>query len=233
MKILYLIPARGGSKGIPGKNLREIGGKPLVIHTLGQARSLASNQDICLTTDDAEILKAAEITGYVAPFIRPVLLASDSSGMEEVIIHALDHYSQNGVHYDTIVLLQPTSPFRQTSDIANALKLYTPDVDMVVSVKLTDANPYYVLFEEGKDGFLQKSKEGNFRRRQDCPNVWQLNGAVYVMNVKSLRNKGIQGFSRILKTEMDAIHSLDLDTELDWQLALLINEQYRFLPHSI
>lgn len=233
MKILYLIPARGGSKGIPGKNLREIGGKSLVIHTLDQARSLASDQDICLTTDDAEILKVAEITGYVAPFIRPVHLASDTSGMEEVIIHALDYYSLKGIHYDTVVLLQPTSPFRQTSDIANAVKRFMPVVDMVVSVKLTDANPYYVLFEEGKDGFLQKSKDGNFKSRQDCPNVWQLNGAVYVINVKSLRNKGIQGFTRILKTEMDAIHSLDLDTELDWQLALLINEQYRFLPHSI
>ncbi len=233
MKILYVIPARGGSKGIPGKNLREIGGKPLVIHTLGQARSLAADQDICLTTDDTEILKAAALTGYEAPFIRPAHLASDTSGMEAVIIHTLNHYARNNVQFDTVVLLQPTSPFRQTSDIVNAVKLFTPEVDMVVSVTLTDANPYYVLFEEGKDGFLQKSKDGNFKSRQDCPNVWQLNGAVYVMNVKSLRDKGIQCFTRILKTEMDAIHSLDLDTELDWQLALLINEQYRFLPHSI
>lgn len=232
MKILYLIPARGGSKGIPGKNLREIGGKPLVIHTLDLARMLASDEDICLSTDDESIVYEAGKAGYHVPFIRPENLASDNAGMQEVLIHALDFYNATGKYYDVLVLLQPTSPFRQLQDIKNALNLYKQDLDMVVSVKETDANPYYLLFEENANGLLNKSKEGNFVRRQDCPKVWQLNGAVYVMSVKSIREKGIQGFTRIRKSEMDAMHSLDLDTELDWQMAVIVNEKYRILPHG-
>ncbi|KAF0194840.1 MAG: CMP-N-acetylneuraminic acid synthetase [Bacteroidetes bacterium] len=232
MKALYLIPARGGSKGIPGKNLREIAGKPLVIHTLDLARQLAADEEICLSTDDPNIVAAAEKALYKVPFIRPDHLAADASGMQEVLIHALDFYASKGIHFDILVLLQPTSPFRQLADIRGAIDAYSTDCDMVVSVKETDANPYYVLFEENPEGFLLKSKEGKFARRQDCPKVWQLNGAVYVMNVKSLREKGITGFTKIRKTEMDALHSLDLDTELDWQLALLINEKHRILPHG-
>ncbi|PKP04542.1 MAG: acylneuraminate cytidylyltransferase family protein [Bacteroidetes bacterium HGW-Bacteroidetes-9] len=232
MKTLYLIPARGGSKGITGKNLREIAGKPLFMHTLDLARQFAPDADICLSTDDEAIVSAAEKAGYSVPFIRPEELASDNSGMQEVLNHALDFYAKKGVNYETLVLLQPTSPFRRATDIKNALSAYSAEIDMVVSVKETDANPYYVLFEDNADGFLNKSKEGNFTRRQDCPKVWQLNGAVYVMNVSSLREKGIKNFSRIRKTVMDSIHSLDLDTELDWQMALLVNDQYRILPHG-
>ena len=232
MKTLYLIPARGGSKGIAGKNLREIAGKPLFIHTLDLARQFATDADICLSTDDAAIVSAAEKAGYPVPFLRPEQLASDNAGMQEVLIHALDFYAKKGVIYDTLVLLQPTSPFRKATDIKNALDAYSADIDMVVSVKETDANPYYVLFEDNADGFLTKSKEGNFARRQDCPKVWQLNGVVYVMNVASLKEKGIKDFTRIRKTVMDSIHSLDLDTELDWQMALLVNDQYRILPHG-
>ncbi|MFH1121136.1 MAG: acylneuraminate cytidylyltransferase family protein [Bacteroidota bacterium] len=230
MKILFIIPARRGSKGIPGKNLREFAGKPLIIHTLGLARSLASDNDICLTTDDEDIIAAARLTGYNAPFVRPSSLASDTAGMQEVMLHALDFYAGKGITYDVLVLLQPTSPFRQAIDVKNAIETYTGDLDMVVTVRETEANPYYVLYEENAAGFLQKSKEGNFTRRQDCPKVWQLNGAVYVINVSSLREKGMQGFTKISKTEMDAVHSLDLDTELDWQMALLVNEKYRILP---
>lgn len=231
MQTLYLIPARGGSKGIPGKNLREIAGKPLVLHTLELARLFANDADICLSTEDPSIIKAAAGLGYIAPFIRPDYLASDNSGMQEVMLHALDFYAEKGLKYETLVLLQPTSPFRQAGDVKNALSAFVNDIDMVVSVKETEANPYYVLFEENGEGLLKKSKEGNFARRQDCPKVWQLNGAVYVINVNSLRSKGIAGFTSIKKTQMDAIHSLDLDSELDWQMALFINGQYRILPH--
>lgn len=232
MKALYLIPARGGSKGIPGKNLRIIGGKPLVIHTLDLARQLVPDEDICLTTDDPDIIEAAAQAGYEAPFVRPDYLASDTSGMQEVLIHALDFYASKGIYYDTLILLQPTSPFRQAKHVANAIAAFEQGCELAVSVKETDANPYYVLFEEDPDGFLLKSKEGNFTRRQDCPRVWQLNGAVYVINVNSLREKGLSGLKKIRKTEMEAICSLDLDTELDWQMALLINEKHRFLPHG-
>lgn len=231
-QILYLIPARKGSKGIPGKNLRSIAGKPLAMHSIDVARKLAEDKDICLSTDDEALIKAVKKMGYEVPFIRPADLATDESSMEEVLIHALDFYAAQGRQYDTLVLLQPTAPFRNATDVTNAIKLYNPKVDMVVSVRETEANPYYVLFEENSQGFLEKSKKGNFVTRQQCPKVWQLNGAVYVINIAALRLKGMAGLNKIIKSEMNALASLDLDTELDWKLALLINDEYHFLPHK-
>jgi N-acylneuraminate cytidylyltransferase len=90
---------------------------------------------------------------------------------------------------------------------------------MVVTVCETDANPYFVLFEEDESGFITKSKKGNFHRRQDCPKVWQMNGAVYVINVASLGINLIKDFKKIEKSEMEEIYSVDLDTPLDWQWA--------------
>lgn len=230
MKTLFLIPARRGSKGIVKKNVRIIAGKPLVIHSLILARRFADDHDICISTDDPEVIKSSEKEGYHIPFIRPEELANDTAGMYEVMLHALDFYAQQGVQYNRLVLLQPTSPFRLPEHVQNALDLYNQDLDMVVSVVQTDANPYFVLFEENLDGMLVKSKTGVFASRQECPKVWELNGAVYVINVTSLRERKITEFTRIRKMEMDKLHSVDLDTELDWKLASLINEEQGILP---
>lgn len=230
MKTLYIIPARGGSKGIPGKNLRILAGKPLILHSLELARQFADDQDICLTTDCEEIAKIASEVNYQIPFIRPASLSDDSSGMNEVLLHALNHYKQLGKEYECIVLLQPTSPFRLPVHVDGAMSLYTREVDMVVSVKKAEANPYFVLFEENSNGFLAKSKTGNFVRRQDCPAVWQYNGAVYVINTESLKKSGLQNFTKVIKYPMDELHSVDLDTELDWQFAEFLNGIYKILP---
>lgn len=230
MKTLFLIPARRGSKGIVKKNVRIIAGKPLVIHSLILARRFADDHDICISTDDPEVIKSSEKEGYQIPFIRPEELANDTAGMYEVMLHALDFYAQQGVQYNRLVLLQPTSPFRLPEHVQHALDLYNQDLDMVVSVVQTDANPYFVLFEENREGMLVKSKTGVFASRQECPKVWELNGAIYVINVKSLRERKIAEFTRIRKMEMDKLHSVDLDTELDWKLASLINEEQGILP---
>ncbi|MCB9015602.1 MAG: acylneuraminate cytidylyltransferase family protein [Lentimicrobiaceae bacterium] len=229
MKTLFLIPARGGSKGIPEKNIRLFAGKPLILHTLELARQFADDKDICISTDDQKIADTVAQAGYKIPFLRPASLASDTSGMHEVMLHALDFYAQRGQHFDNLVLLQPTSPFRQTSHLKEALNIWSEETDMIVSVKMTEANPYYVLFEENEAGFLRKSKEALFERRQDCPNVWQLNGAIYIIQTKSLRNSKMADFKKIKKFEMDALHSLDLDTELDWLIAETINQKYHII----
>lgn len=220
MKTLYIIPARGGSKGIPGKNIKPLAGKPLIGYSIDVARQLAEDKDICVTTDDPKIINTVENMGLKVPFVRPPELATDQSGTYEVLLHALDFYESNGVHYDTLVLLQPTSPFRTVDDVQACLNLYSPDIDMVVSVKQAATNPYYNAFETDENGFLHISKgEGNLTRRQDAPKVWEYNGAVYVINVESLRKMPLGKFTRRRMYEMNAEHSIDLDTPTDWLIA--------------
>jgi len=219
MKDLFLIPARGGSKGIPGKNIKLLGGRPLIYYTLDAAIDIASPQAICVSTDDDAIAAKVREYGLDIPFKRPSHLATDTAGSDEMILHAVDFYEKAGIKLDRIFLLQPTSPFRTSRHITEALELYHQGLDMVVSVKKTKANPYFNLFEEDNSGYLRLSKPGNFRRRQDCPAVYEYNGAVYVINVDSLKKKSATPFSRVVKYEMDEQDSIDLDTEIDWLLA--------------
>lgn len=219
MKTLAIIPARGGSKGIPNKNIKPFNGKPLIQHTIEIALKVFDKEEICISTDSEQIKSTAELSGVNVPFIRPPELAEDSSGMYEVLLHALNFYKAKGREFDTIILLQPTSPFRNSTHIQEAMSIYNDSIEMVVSVKETASNPYYILFEEDDKGFLQKSKKGNFTRRQDVPKVWEYNGAIYVINVKTLLSKPIHQFERVIKYEMDEMSSLDLDTPLDWEIA--------------
>lgn len=230
MNTLFIIPARAGSKGIKKKNVREISGKPLVIHSLLQARLFSGDEYICVSTDDSDVVKAVETEGYSVPFMRPSALSSDTAGMRDVMLHALNFYEKAaGMQFDRIVLLQPTSPFRTKQNIEDALNAFNLSLDMVVSVTESKANPYFVLFEENKKGLLIKSKKGTFLSRQDCPKVWQLNGAIYVINTSSLRKSNMADFEKIKKIEMDALHSVDLDNELDWKWAMFLNEEYDLL----
>ena len=219
--ILYVIPARGGSKGIPGKNIKPLAGRPLISYTIEVAKQVATDiSDICLSTDDPRIIAVAEAEGLKGPFVRPARLATDTCGTYEVLIHALDFYKSIGREYDTLVLLQPTSPFRTADDVLGALSLYTPDIDMVVSVKEAATNPYYNAYEEDSNGFLRISKgEGLYTRRQDAPQVWEYNGAVYVINVSSLRKMRLGEFRRRRCYIMPSSRSLDLDTLIDWLVA--------------
>lgn len=217
--MLVVIPARGGSKGIPGKNIKELGGKPLIQYTIEAAQKVASNSQIIISTDSEEIKSFVESLGLGVPFLRPSELATDTSGTQEVLIHALDWYERNNPLPDKLLLLQPTSPFRNAIHINEALNLYEASLDMVVSVKETSSNPYYVLREDDENGFLVKSKDGNFQRRQDCPKVWELNGAIYIINVKSLKSQNINEFRRVKKYIMDEFSSHDIDSQLDWFIA--------------
>lgn len=227
MRSLVIIPARGGSKGIPRKNIRELDGKPLICRSIDVARSIVPDNDICVTTDDVEIIRTVEEYGLSVPFVRPAYLATDTMGTYDVLIHALNFYEQQGKVYDNIILLQCTSPFRTADDVRGALGLYSAEIDMVVSVKESSANPYYNSFEEDDKGYLRHSKgDGMYVRRQDAPKTWEYNGAVYVINPVSLKKHSISKFERVVKFVMDDIHSLDLDTMFDWKIAeLMIKEK--------
>lgn len=226
MKPLVIIPARGGSKGIPGKNIKLLGGKPLIQYTIEAAMDVFPSEQIIVSTDSEEIKSVAEACGITVPFIRPAHLSSDTASSYDVLLHAMNYAEASGIIFDSIVLLQPTSPFRTAHHIKEALKLYSPDLHMVVSVQESDENPYYSLFEESENGFLEKSKEGNFTRRQDCPSVYSYNGAIYIINPDQLKQKTLGEFTKVKKYVMPKADSIDLDTELDWKLAeILMSEK--------
>ncbi len=219
MNTLVIIPARGGSKGIPHKNIKELGGKLLIYYTIDCARAVCKDADICVSTDDAEIIRCVEAYGLKVPFVRPAELASDTAGTYEVLLHAVDFYEKQGRHYDNVLLLQNTSPFRTADDVKDAMKLYRADIDMVVSVKEI-VSPYYNSFEETEDGFLRQISNGiTYTRRQDAPRTFEYNGAIYLINVNSLKRCTLGDFTRCVKYVMDDSHSVDLDTLLDWKYA--------------
>lgn len=226
MKILTIIPARGGSKGIPRKNIKPLAGKPLIYYTIDCARAICDDEDICVSTDDDEIIQVVEDYGLKVLFKRPAELATDTAGTYEVLLHALDFYEQRGRKYDVVVLLQNTSPFRTSEHVLGALKLYTSDIDMVVSVKECPANPYYCVFEENAEGYLQVCKgDGNIFRRQDAPKVYEYNGAIYIINAETLKVTHMHKMQKRVKFIMDDKSSFDLDTMWDWKMAeMMANE---------
>ncbi len=223
MKYLVVIPARGGSKGIPHKNIKPLCGKPLIYYSIDVARQFTSDENICVTTDDAEIISVVEQHGLKVPFVRPAELATDTCGSNEVIQHAYQFFADKGILYDAIVLLQPTSPFRKVDFLKEAVALYDDSIDMVTSVRPAACNPYYDGFEDNSEGLLVVSKgDGLIERRQDAPNVWQQNGSIYVINPKSLMEKGLSRFTRIRKYPMSEYYSVDIDNPFDWKVAELV-----------
>lgn len=226
MRTLVIIPARGGSKGIPRKNIKPFDGKPLIYYTIDCARAICQDEDICVSTDDDEIIQVVENYGLKVPFKRPEELATDTAGTYEVLLHALDFYEKKGVYYDVVVLLQNTSPFRSLQQVKEALSLYREDIDMVVSVKECAANPYYCVFEENQEGFLRICKgEGNIFRRQDAPKVYEYNGAIYIMNAEVLKTTHMHKMQKRIKFVMDDLSSFDLDTMWDWKMAEMIKKE--------
>lgn len=225
MKYLVIIPARGGSKGIPRKNVKLLNGKPLIQYTIEAAMKIFPSEQIIVSTDDQEIISVAETCGLTVPFIRPADLSTDTASSYDVILHAVNFAYQENIEFEAIVLLQPTSPFRNEHHILEAIALYSDEIDMVVSVKESDENPYYSIFEENENGYLEKSKTGAFTRRQDCPKTFSYNGAIYVINPKSLAKNPLHLFTKIQKYEMNKEVSIDLDTPLDWKIAEVVAKE--------
>ena len=183
------------------------------------ARKFTHDDNICLSTEDPNIIECANKIGLNVPFKRPVELATDTATTDDVIRHALDYYSSKGINYSKVVLLQPTSPLRTEKQLKDAIKLFDHSFDMVASVKETKANPYYVLFDENENGYLKKVMNETFSRRQDCPKIWELNGAIYVINSESIKTSDRSEFAKLIKYEMDEYSSVDIDTQFDWFLA--------------
>lgn len=234
MRPLIVIPARGGSKGIPRKNIKTLAGKPLIAYTIDTAISIANaislpQGNILVSTDDDEIAAVAQSCGVPVPYRRPAELATDKSGSREVIIDAMDWADRNNITYDCVLLLQPTSPLRSVEDVMRSLELFaTSRPDMVVSVKEASSNPYYNCFEtDPETGHLHISKgDGSLTRRQDAPKAWEFNGAVYVISTEAIRAMPLGAMPRRIPYVMPSARSIDLDTPLDWTVAEAIISHY-------
>lgn len=225
-KILAIIPARGGSKGLPGKNIKDLCGKPLICYSIDIAREIVDDGDICVSTDDSQIIQVVENYGLKVPFVRPEVLATDTASSFEVIKHALEYYITQGKSYDIILLLQPTSPLRRVSHVKDAISLYRDDIDMVVSVK--NSHSASVLCNEDENGYLRLTLNHSANRRQDMPIYYEYNGAIYVINVKSFLKAQNLSFAKCKKYVMDDMFSIDIDSTIDFQYAEFLVKHYLF-----
>lgn len=216
METLALIPARAGSKGVPGKNTCHLAGLPLIAHTIEAA--LQAGLDPVISTDDPEIARVARAHGARAPFLRPDALATDAAGMLGVVAHACEALSLSPD--DTLLcLLQPTSPLRRAEDITGALALYASRARPVVSVTPARKHPAW-MYTAHEDGVLEPVWSGpEVARRQDGGRVLALNGALYVLPVSTLLEHETFLPPGVLGYEMPAERSVDIDTPTDWIIA--------------
>jgi len=215
-KVLGVIPARGGSKGVPRKNIREVGGKPLIAWTIEESKKSKYIDRLILSSEDEEIIRVARERGCDVPFVRPAELARDDTPGVEPVLHALRELPG----YDYVVLLQPTSPLRSVEDIDACIeKCIKMKLKTCVSVTESDKSPYwmYLLDNEGKMQPFVKTPT-LITRRQDLPKVYALNGAVYVAERKYLFEERSFLTEETMGYVMSPERSLDLDTEIDMKL---------------
>jgi CMP-N,N'-diacetyllegionaminic acid synthase len=193
MKFLAIIPARGGSKGVPRKNIKLLGGKPLIWYSYEAARVSGLFSEIVISTDDVEIAEIAKEIGILVPFLRPNLLANDSAKSIDVVIHCLTEMEKLGFVYDGVVLLQPTSPFREKGLIKKSIEIFQQkNADSLVSVRKVphQFNPHW-LFETNSVGLL-KIATGDTElipRRQELPDAYYRDGQIYITSKKVLLDK--------------------------------------------
>jgi CMP-N,N'-diacetyllegionaminic acid synthase len=222
--VLTVIPARGGSKGVPGKNLRPIAGKPLVVYSVEAALAARTSGQVLVTSDSSEILKTAAVSERVTALRRPPELAQDTTPILPVYRHAVEEFERaSGKTVDYMIGLEPTTPFRLAADIDGCLKKAVTDgADVLVSVKATSENPYFVLVEPRANDprWFEQSKKSAATRRQDAPPVFTINGAVYVFTRKALfEHDSLYQAARLGVYEMPWERSIDLDSESDFALA--------------
>ena len=219
MNTFALIPARGGSKGISRKNIKFIAGKPLIVWTIEAALRSSLLSGVVVSTDDLEIAEVARRAGAQVPFMRPAELAQDQTSVLETVLHALDQLPQ----FDSVLLLQPTSPLRPTDDIDGCLNLVTQKkAPSVVSVTEADTHPYWTYRLNVDQTMARFVDAAPVARRQDLPAVFSLNGAMYFANANWLRCSGSLVNAETLGYVMPKEHSVDLDTPLEWKFAEIL-----------
>jgi CMP-N,N'-diacetyllegionaminic acid synthase len=218
--VLAIIPARGGSRGVPRKNIKELAGKPLIAWTIEEAKKSKYIDRLILSSEDKEIIEIAKSYGCEVPFTRPEELALDETPGIEPVLHALKHVTG----YDYVVLLQPTSPLRKVQDIDVAIEKSDRTGGIaVVSVTETDKSPYW-MYNLGNNEFMTPIMNYDEipHRRQEAPIAFALNGAVYVSNIDALTKEKSFLQKETIGFVMSREKSLDIDSELDFKICEVI-----------
>lgn len=220
-KIVCVVPARGGSKGVPRKNIKMIAGKPLIAYTIGQALQSPYIDRVIVSTEDAEIADVSRQFGAETPFTRPVELAGDQSSTIDVLLHAI-HWLQEKeeYHFDILVLLHATTPLRNVYDINSCIEMLIAEkADNVFSVTEAHRNPYFNMVEAGRDGKVKLSKKGDFMTRQSAPAVYDMNSAIYVWWTDILKKEKKIFLDKSHIYVMPKERSIDIDDDLDFRIA--------------
>jgi CMP-N,N'-diacetyllegionaminic acid synthase len=218
MRILTVIPARGGSKGLPGKNILPLAGVPLIAYSIKAALAVPALGDVIVSTDSQEITNIARAHGADVPFIRPQVLSTDTASSVDVAIHALEFMeAQTKFRYDALLLLQPTCPLRQPEDIIAAMALFEAEqADSVISLyKLESTHPFYMYRLEEHTPIPLMPEGRNYRRRQDYPPVYVRNGAIYLVGRDVLLNTRSFYGECLRAIVMPAERSVNIDTLRD------------------
>ena len=212
--ILAVIPARGGSKGIPGKNIIEVAGRPLIAYTLEAAKNSRFIDYVLVSTDSEEIADAARKYGGEVPFLRPDELASDTAKTIDAVLHCVKEMEKLGKSFDTVILLQPTSPLRTAEDIDGAIELFFKNGEKsLVSVSELDVNP--VLIRRVEDGrAVPILNESSTVRRQDFKKYYRVNGAIYINKASELGSETSLNDNETAYI-MDSSHCIDIDSMED------------------
>lgn len=220
-RILAIIPARGGSKGLPGKNIRPLLGKPLIAWSIEQAQKSNYIDDIFISTDSREIAEIAEKFGANVPELRPEALARDESPSWEFIVYTLNKMKTEGRHFDCFILLEPTSPLRDVEDIDKSIELLidNPNSESVVGVAMSSTiHPAFMSFV-GEDGFLRPLEpEMKDSRRQDLPDAFFFEGSVYVSTVDAYLQKKTFYHNKTLPYIVPEWKSHEVDSLVDFNI---------------
>lgn len=222
MSTIATICARGGSTGLPGKNIRPLFGRPLIAHTVAHALACPGIDRVFVSTDDEAIAAAARDAGAEVPFMRPAELATSTAAKLPVIRHLVQGVEAMGVQVDRVVDLDPTSPLREVDDVLTCLQLLDADTDVVITGYPAEKNPYFNMVELDGQGHaaLCKTLPGGVFARQQAPAVYSMNASVYVWWRRSL-NQGIWD-GRVRLHTMPRERSIDVDSLIDFELVQLL-----------
>ena len=220
---LAIIPARGGSKGVPRKNIKELAGKPLIAWTIEEAKKSKYIDRLILSSEDEEIIEVAKQYGCEVPFKRPMVLAQDDTPGMDPVLHAIEQCPD----YDYVVILQPTSPLRTIDDIDGCIeKVLSIDADFSVSVTEVDKSPYWMYTLENNKMVSLLSSDKVVARSQELPKVYALNGALYIGKTQSLIKEKSFLMKDTIPYIMGSLESIDIDSEKDFILCDLIKKNY-------